>query len=82
MAVLNSLVLALYFRARTLGLNVLSSALQHVLAEEVEAQDDNGHELNAVHDDMNGKALGVTRGVVGTEHLGANGVTNSPCANE
>lgn len=79
MAMLDDLGLALDFSASSLLFNVLRPTLQHVLAQEVDPEDDDRDELDAVHHNVDCKALGVARCVVGAEDLRADSISDSPC---
>lgn len=80
MAMLNGFVFAFYLSAGPLLTNALSSALQYVLTEQVQTQNDDGEKLNAVHDKMHSKALGIARSIIGTEDLRSDGVSDGPSA--
>lgn len=79
MAMLNNLGFSLHLSARTLLADMLSPAFQYILAQQVDSENNDRQELDAVHHNVDRKALGITRRVVSTEDLGADGVSDGPC---
>ena len=79
---LDDLGLSLHFSTRTLLTDVLSPTLQHVLAQQVDSEYGNRQELDAVHHNVDCKALGITGRIVRTEDLRADGVSDGPCTEQ